>query len=49
MATGITKNKKLSEDAISASDFYEEPIPLPKKNEIAILTYSGKASLNQIL
>ncbi len=48
MATGITKHEQLSEDAISASDFYEEPIPLPKKDEIATLTYTGKASLDEI-
>ena len=48
MATGITKHEQLSEDAISASDFYKEPIPLPKKNEIAILSYSGKSSLDEI-
>ena len=49
MATGITKNEQLSEDAISASDFYEESIPLPEKDEIATLTYTGKASLDKII
>lgn len=49
MATGITKQEQLSEDAISASDFYEEPIPLPKKNETVTLTYSRKSTLDEIL
>ena len=49
MATGITKHEQLSEDAISASDFYREPISLPEKNEIATLTYSRKASLDDVI
>ena len=48
MATGITKHEQLSKDAISASDFYEEPIPLPKKDEIATLAYTGKVSLDNL-
>lgn len=49
MATGITKHEQFSDDVISASDFNNEPIPLPDKSDIATLTYPNKASLDDIL
>jgi len=44
MATGITKREQLSDDAITASVFTRDPIPLPPADEAVHLAYEGKAN-----
>jgi adenine-specific DNA-methyltransferase len=49
MATGITKREQQSADAISAREFYQDDLPLPKECEIASLAYSNKTTKEDIL
>ena len=49
MATGITKREQLSEDAISALDFFQENQPLPRDGASVALTYQNKAVLKDII
>jgi len=49
MATGITKREQHSLDAISALDFYEEPIQLPDEDASATLMYPNKAEVPDIV
>ena len=49
MATGITKREQQSGDAISALDFYGEAIPLPDEDAPVLLSYPGKASVEDIV
>ena len=49
MATGITKREQCSLDAISASDFYKEPAPLPDEAATARLSYPNKAPDGDII
>ncbi|OFE12753.1 modification methylase [Pseudohongiella acticola] len=49
MATGITKREQHSKDAISAADFYQEPIALPSKGDEVTLSYPNKADRADII
>jgi len=49
MATGITKREQHSQDAISVSDFYREPTPLPPSNAEVTLSYPNKADRSDII
>lgn len=49
MATGITKREQLSENAISALDFYREPAALPSSSAEVILSYPNKAERSEII
>lgn len=49
MATGILKHEQLSDDAISASDFYDEHSPLPSSETGVGLSYENKAGLDKII
>ena len=49
MATGITKREQHSQDAISVSDFYREPTPLPPSNAEVTFSYPNKADRSDII
>ena len=49
MATGIIKQKRDSRQVISASDFHQDPIPLPPDNSSVILNYPNKANPSDII
>jgi adenine-specific DNA-methyltransferase len=49
MATGISKREQQSLDALSALDLYNDPIPLPGKDDSVTLSYTNKASISDIV
>lgn len=49
MATGITKREQHSQDAITVTEFYREPTPLPPEDASVFLSYPNKAKDSEII
>ena len=49
MATGIRKREQQSPDAKSALNLHDEPLPLPDGGATAVLSYSNKAAVEDII